>query len=248
MTERLIDALNGAYRCSNLIGNYNRHTQINLLNNEVFEEILNISIDLNKEFFLPIINLENTITWLLNHIPQATSDNTINLYYPLYSDSYNSRRTGEAIISCMLYGRADHRLVDVTSPKGFRAYGGNGILLNSEKKLIIMMGFRCKYENSKLNIIRPECFISPELFISNDLLSKLIKKDVIWYISSHCLDLPNVFYRYSNIDTEHCQHEATVIVENISEYIITPRIPNSATVSEDLWEVLNNNTNIINDI
>lgn len=219
------------------------YANILLSENSQYTQFLKSVVTPYEESFIPIVGLEKTIRELSKIMQDRPSNDPINLYYPLYVTCSTEKRTADAILQALFRSSRNKRLCKVTTSKGLNYYGSSGLILDSEKKPLLLCGYNIKMDpiHNKINIIEPICYISPRVLENNDIISKAIIKKVIPYISSHMTLVPSIF-RVTTVlsDVVGYYDRCTVIIKPIDQLFTYPVSPNNIKgINDSIWDFLN---------
>lgn len=210
-----------------------------------YTQFLKLVVTPYGESFIPIVGLEKTIKELSKIVLNRNLElnDPINLYYPLYVTSIAEKRTADAILQALFRSARNKRLCKVTTSKGLDYYGSSGLILDSEKRPLLLCGYNIKIDiiHDKINIIEPICYISPRVLENNDIISKAIIKKVIPYISSHMTLVPSIFRTTTVLsDVVSYYHRCTVIIKPIDQLFTYPVSPNNIEgINDSIWDFLN---------
>lgn len=160
---------------------------------------------------------------------------------PISLPSQEVKKTSDSIISALFrqqswYGyRNSFRYIDTT--KGYGYYGGKGLILADDYKPLLVCGYEMRAILGGYEYINPMCFISPDVFTRDDMVSKCIVKKVIPYYSS--LEM----YSSSDRNGNYCpNHRIKVIISSeIDGFIHRAVAPLGTDVNDALYNILASN-------
>ena len=190
-----------------------------------------------------ICNLKNLTDIPICMLPVLLANNAQvirrNMYdtaaFPLYFSDVVFARNSEKIFRYFSYS---NRLTKVITNKGLVFYLGKGIILDSNMSPLILI--TCHVTNVSpvrdhiyLNVNKITIRVSPNVLMSDDLLSKLLRKKVLPIFIWKRLRFYDV-----NIFTEESM-SSEVTVENLDKFIIEPeKLETSTRISETPEEFL----------
>lgn len=215
--------------------------------NNRFPRFLEVTVQYDRECFIPVLGLDATLDAIDTAIGEDSDNRPIKISYPLYvTDKYQNKRTADSIIQTINKTPVTWRLSEIITSKGLHYYGGQGLIFDEDWNLMMMCGYLIYIDrtNNIINIVRPECYISPDVFTENDILSKAVIKKVIPYISSHSINIPFTIQAHSAVihDRASFFKGASVIIEPLKKWIYTTQSPyNIERLDEDIWRLLNEN-------
>lgn len=203
--------------------------------NTVFNKLLKIDISRNNEFFFPVIGFP--------YIRNLLSSNSIKeQYYALYVTKHINKKTGDGIFNSINTHSVQFGLYGVHTGNQDIYYGGNGLIFNEDWNPLMICGFAVKIiNNSIIKIIRPICYVSPEVFDRKDPISKVIISKVIPYLSKNGIYEPHGFIHRDNF-TWHYEacNNVHIIIRNLNELLVTPYVPDATEdLHSSMWEFLN---------
>lgn len=185
--------------------------------------------------FIPSICLPVIATLCVN----ATYRNTV---VPLVLPSNTIvKKTSDAIINSLFnmqgYGSYNHSLKYINTTKGYGYYGGKGLILTDNYEPLLICGYVMRMTSSGYNYIHPMCFISPDVFNREDMVSKCIVKKIIPFYSN------SVVHSYFDSSSIYCDSNRVkvIISSEINELIHRAVEPLSTDVDTELYSILASN-------
>lgn len=160
---------------------------------------------------------------------------------PLSSPNQEVKKTSDSIIKALFrqqswYGyRNSFRYIDTT--KGYGYYGGKGLILTDGYKPLLVCGYEVKITSSGYDYETPICFISPDVFTRDDMVSKCIVKKIIPYYSS--TDIFSGTDRNGNCCPNH--KIKIIISSEIDGFIHRAVAPLGIDVNDALYNILASN-------
>lgn len=223
------------YRNTHVVEYYQDHN--------VFKKFMEIKVS-DGNNFIPVIGMKSMLKyidlWLQGLL--KTPIDSINFSIPLYVLGSEEKKTGEAIFKAINGCSISNRLTKVCNPTGLGYYGGNGLIFDKQWDPLMVCGYivNIDKEHKKYCINSAKCYVSPEVFTNNDVLSKFIIKKVIPYITTYgiCTPLKDTWASCANFSSVE-----TVICKSLYKFFLSPTIPNytELDVDEDIWKFLEAN-------
>lgn len=97
------------------------------------------------------------------------------------------RKTSDSIINVLFRQQSwcDYRnsFRYISTTKGYGYYGGKGLVLADGYKPLLVCGYEMRATLGGYEYINPMCFISPDVFTRDDMVSKCIVKKILPYYS-----------------------------------------------------------------
>lgn len=213
--------------------------------NNVLSKFLEVIIPYEGECFIPVLKLSSTIWAIQNWFVSVSPMQPMKLSYPLFVGGTDTKRTADAIIQSINRCSSDLRLSNVKTAKGLDYYGGNGLIFDEHWNPLMLCGFIIELDRSQRNILvkNPICYVAPEVFTNNDLLSKAIIKKIIPFLSIYGVNTPHVFGFESNIILNSLRfNHVPVTIRDIDSYFKSPHVPvDIENLDSSIWEFLSNN-------
>ncbi|QOR58319.1 hypothetical protein [uncultured phage cr106_1] len=193
----------------------------NYSENNIFERFIEVDLSGNS-IECPVMCRVPIEQYLRNYTRETVEKVTV----PLYTNNVPvPKRTASSIFK-FFDTQAIDRLSKVTTNKGEIYYGGKGIILNSEFKVLVLCV--CEYEqgeNSGMTIpyiCGYRAYIHPSVFLSSGLVEKGIIKTYIPSIVDgriYCYDTSNALALSNSLEVE-------VIISDVTDkFIKTPVKP-----------------------
>lgn len=228
---------------------YSRHVRGGLYNidlnyekNSLFSRFVNTSIYRDKEFFIPVINLDDTIQFICKWAVRDSKEKEVELYYPLYYSTTYTRSTADSIIGTFT-DYFDDRFCKVTTSKDVTFYGGSGAIFDQNWNPLILCGYNIKLsstakqagtENEIFESINPVVYVSPCVFTNTDIISKAILKKIIPFLCNNYVNTPTKVY---DITHKSIHTDITIEVRNLDDYFTSP-IATSDLKDSEVWDIL----------
>lgn len=159
----------------------------------------------------------------------------------LPSPNQEVRKTADSLINVLFrqpswcaYGKS-FKYIDTT--KGYGYYGGKGLILTDGYKPLLVCGYEVEITPSWYNYETPICFISPDVFTRDDMVSKCIVKKIIPYYSS------TIISGGTDRNGNYCpNHKIKIIISSeIDGFIHKAVAPLSIDVNDALYNILASN-------
>lgn len=225
---------------TNYFGNSIRMVRGPYEDNILFTRFFNTTITTKYTNFIPVLKIHESLKCIKEWLKTDDFSSTpLTITIPLYTTAEVTKATSEACLKEMAaVSSCNTRLLTVSTTKGAKYYGGGGFVFNGDWEPLMICGYQVAIkETRKLCLVRPVCYVSPKVFINNDMISKVIVKKCIHTI---CTDGINVS---TAVSFGVASTEAQVIIKNIDSYFKVPRINsiNVENTTDDIWSFLNNN-------
>lgn len=171
------------------------------------------------------------------------------IVFPLVNPITIVKKTSNAIVKQLFslpswtnYNNSFH-CIDTT--KGYKYYGTRGLILTEDFKPLLLCGYEVRLGLGNYEYTHLVCFISPQVFTREDMVSKLIVKKVIPFYSG--LD-----YNISGVDERgvRCNDSRVriIISSEIDKFIHQPIAPMGADVDSEIYNILSSNLDILQTI
>lgn len=213
-------------------------------NNLLFHHFLQVDIEKDKEFFIPVLGLYNSFRAILAWMNANCPDDTLRLCYPLYVSADATKKTGDSIIQAISDCPSNLRLVKINTTKGIDYYGGGGIAMDDKWNPLMLLGYQVKLDlvDSKIQVIRPSCKIDPSVFTNADILSKAIIKKVIPFFSYNSLTYPYLGYLSGTVTFPDSMGYIPINIEKLNPFFTEVTSPKDlGNIDDEIYECLNNN-------
>lgn len=223
----------------------------------VFSRFFEITLPYEGDCFIPVVGFARTLAFLSAEIVKTdNSKDPIKISYPLYIGSEQTSKTVDSIFKGFIRCDRSTRLINIKTSKGLDYYGGQGLIFDNSWNPIMMCGFNININRADkcIKFLKPVCFISPDVFTNNDLISKAIAKKIIYYLSVNKLCIPTALIHLRSIASaniadstitfdNYAFDNALVVIKNLKEYFIKPTDVklDSETLDTSIWEFLYNN-------
>ena len=158
---------------------------------------------------------------IVNHcVVVANSPDVAKLTLPIYiAGGETLRRTGDSIVNACMEGRD---IIKVTTNKDEVYYVGKGIIFDAEFQILMLCTKSFIKERTVLGTVAynhgdSKCYIHPNIFSDEDLMSKtILKKIVPFYLSP--------------LDTGY---NCKVSIKDMTRNLIIPSVPDMNTFSQE---------------
>lgn len=180
---------------------------------------------INGNYIIPTIYYNLYNRYIGNHIQSSYEGLNIVaiLPQPLRNEVY---KTSDSVIKHLFKYSGNNYNTSfkcVDTGKGYKYYGGKGIILDGDCRPLMICGYESKITNNNIVDSKRVCLISPDVYIREDMVSKCIVRKIIPYYSA-------------------CNAEIKIIISHsINEFIRVPASPNSNNVDEELYDILSHN-------
>jgi hypothetical protein len=198
------------------------------------------------EIFIPVINKYAFFNKIYQGLIEKNKE-TITIACPLPITGSGEKCTGTSIIEYLLKTRVNKGLTEVTTKRGDVFYGGAGILLNSRKDILIIFGYTSKIVNNKIKLTGIKGYISPLVFLSNDIVCKAIIKNVIPCVSTNLIATHKSNFPYGKYDADEIGTYETpkLLIQDLSYLTSSPIVPNNYPVNftdrnAKIWDFIDN--------
>lgn len=240
----------------------NRYNGIVLDNSKAFRKYMKIPLDGDK-LEIPCVykyivakNLYNNIQIEKGIIDNAEKIDT--LLIPIAATSQDSQvaRSSSTGLRRFLYDNCPYYNLVIKQIGDFKYVGGEGIIFYEDMTPMIMFTLSIeKVEAEGIRVytpVTPILRINPVVYSKNDILSKYIRGKFLtslfeqnytsgWGTSDQLRDVFNIF------TTCAIDYKFTVIVNDFSEFFVTPTIPDATFNSDDVNKLLNDNITEVTD-
>ena len=212
--------------------------------NSIYSRFFEIIVPCEGTCFIPVLGMRATLN-LIRYRFEQESPQPIKISYPLYVGAIDTKRTADSIIQSINRCPAKARLCNIKTSKGLDYYGGQGLIFDENWAPLMICGFIIDIDKADrgISIKHPICYVSPSVFENNDLLSKVIIKKIIPFISSRGISIPRVRISSPNVyygASDFCNIPVTI--KPLGEYFRTPLfLNNKEDVSDSIWEFLSTN-------
>lgn len=213
-------------------------------NNKLFTRFLNVDLSLNKDCFIPTVGFINTLKNIYKLVDSEMPLPNIKVSYPLCVGGVETRKTADSIIQSINNCSSMLRLRNIKTSKGLDYYGGQGIIFDENWNPMMLCGFIINIDttNKCVNIVNPICYISPDVFDSNDILSKAIIKKIIPYLGSESISMQSTLRESYFVNCDNYYDNIPIRIERIDKFFTCPCSPgNAETLNCQIWEFLERN-------
>lgn len=215
-------------------------------NNNVFSRFLEVVLSYDEECFIPVLGISSTIPFIHKWLNAESPAQFVKLSFPLYVGGTEERKTADSIIQSINRCPRNLRLSNIKTSKGLDYYGGQGLILDEHWNPMMLCGFIIKIDriNRSIHIVRPICYISPNVFENNDILSRAILKKVIPYMSIHGIN-PPIFRSISYLNFSYDTFKNVLVtICPIDKYFVAPESPTEIEeLDNSIWSFLRENIN-----
>ena len=154
-----------------------------------------------------------------------------NIVVPLYNSFREAvvKKTGDSIINHCSSVILDYRLLPFKISDNSLYYGGKGIILDSNNKVLFLATVNINQRDNMTIVEDYKVYVNPIVFVSKDIVSKTIVSKVI-----------PIF-----IENNYTFQPVKLIIEDKSDIICTPVKPATYNVDEEINNFLVNNVSEI---
>lgn len=158
------------------------------------------------------------------------------------------KKTSDSIINTLfkgenIFGRG-HNFNCVDTGKGYKYYGGKGLILDDDYIPLLICGYEVELIGSLDGGYKyhyPVCLINPDVFEKEDMVSKAIVRKVLPYYSSNEFGL----MRDSNGVEANVNKVKVIITPEIKDFIQNVTPPLDIDINDSIYDLLNANLNEI---
>lgn len=215
--------------------NYFPYLGTNDISKYAYHKGIQIDVDCNNPIFIPSFNVQQVL-FKLESINTSSNSKFI---IPLQVKNIISHKTSNTIIKDMLKG-ADNHIISVNVDRRDLYFVGSGIILDSNWNIMLLCGYNLIYKEDKYKINESVCYISPEVFMNTDALSKYIVSKVIPVIANYNIDLPGFISTYKDTDVSlGTLEQVNIYIKDISNMFVSPvSYSENTDYDKEIWECI----------
>lgn len=179
------------------------------------------------------------IPFVARHLYQNNPHSDI--VVPLVCSGRTTKKTSDSIINTFFnksIWSTGFSYVDTTK-KGYGYYGNKGVILTDDYKPLLVCGYELEMTQDRYKYKHPVCFISPDVFVREDMVSKCIVKKVIPYYSKLVIaNTCNYDYNGNGCDDYRVK---IIVTSDIDKFIHKAIEPLDTDVNDEIYDILSSN-------